>query len=136
MEIMTLDLEMTTDDQSYQDLLQACGEHFPKRSRTDLSSDGRARNGQERPKRNSNASDSTSASSGRQDDLWKMIAKLTLCHEDQINEFNLDRSFLIFAQCGRGSLMPQMLERSCLWSLGNKQERSPHPCARLCSTRW
>ena len=66
-----------------------------------------------------------------------MIAKLTLRHEDQINEFNLDRSFLIFAQCGRGSLMPQMLERSRLWNLG-KQAGEVTTSLRsilFCSTR-
>ena len=106
-------LKMTMHDQSYTDLLEAaCGEHFLQRSRTDMQSDGRNTYGREQSRRPSDSLDSRSISSGKSDELIQMVARLRLRQEDQLNVLNMDRSFFLFAECGRGSLMPLLLKKS------------------------
>lgn len=73
---------------------------------------GRTQNGRERSNRHSDSLDTRSTSSGKTDELIQMVARLCLRQEDQMNALNLDRSFLLFVQCGRGNLMPLMIETS------------------------
>ena len=111
---------MMVEHQSYADLLTACGEQFRKRSRTKSPSGERNPNGRAQHRNHSDSWDSGSTGSGRSTDLLNIMARLCLRHEDQLNIVNLDRSFLLFAQCGRGNLMPLLLEKSRLWNLSKQ----------------
>ena len=108
-----MDLQQTEDDQSFQDLLTACHEGF-KRLRHETSSIGPPKNGREQRKRNSTSSTSTSDS--RDGDLIQMLSRLVLRQEDTLNQLGLDRSLMIFLQCGKGSLMPSLLELGKQWN--------------------
>ena len=44
-----------------------------------------------------------------------MLAKLTLRQEDMINQMALDRSFLLFLQAGRDSILPDMILAAKEW---------------------
>ena len=44
-----------------------------------------------------------------------MLVKLTLRQEDMINQMALDRSFLLFLQAGRGSILPDMILAAKEW---------------------
>ena len=57
----------------------------------------------------SNKSSSSSDSTG---DLTLMLARLCLRQEDMLNAMSMDRSFIIFLQCGKGNIMPLMLQTS------------------------
>ncbi|CAK9108805.1 unnamed protein product [Durusdinium trenchii] len=48
-------------------------------------------------------------------DLIQMIARLSLRQEDLLNQMSLDRSFVVFLQCGKGSVMHQLLQSSKDW---------------------
>ena len=108
-----MDLQQTEDDQSFQDLLSACQEGF-KRPRHEISSTGQQKNGREQRKRNSTSSTSTSDS--RNGDLVQMLGRLVLRQEDTLNQLGLDRSLMVFLQCGKGSLMPSLLELGKKWN--------------------
>ena len=44
-----------------------------------------------------------------------MLAKLTLRQEDMLNQMALDRSFLLFLQAGKGSILPEMILADKEW---------------------
>ena len=50
------------------------------------------------------------------DDLLLMVARLTLRQEDTLNQLSLDTSMMVFLQCGRGSIMPSLLETGRIWN--------------------
>ena len=104
----------TGDDQSFTDLLEACTDGFLKRQKTALSSGGMTTHGREPRKRNS--SSSASASDGRDHDLLMMVARLSLRQEDLLNQMSLDCGLMMFLQCGRGSVMPTLLETGRQWN--------------------
>ena len=120
-----MDLHQTEDDQSFQDLLTACQEGF-KRPRRKTSSTGPHKNGREQRKRNSTSSTSTSDS--RDGDLIHMLGRLVLRQEDTLNQLGLDRSLMLFLQCGKGSLMPYLLEQG--------KKRTLHPCLPRLRLAW
>ena len=103
-----MDLHQMEDDQSFQDLLIACQEGF-KRPRHETSSTGLHKNGREQRKRNSTSFAITSDS--REGDLIQMLGRLIFRQEDTLNQLGLDRSLMLFLQCGQGSLMPHLLEQ-------------------------
>ena len=44
-----------------------------------------------------------------------MLPKLTLRQEDMLNQMALDRSFLLFLQARRGSILPEMILAAKEW---------------------
>ena len=88
---------MKEEDQSFSDLMEVCSGHF-KRQRPNeeepSSGQTRFRSGQRRSSR--------SSGSGSVDEstLLGMLA-MTLRQEDQLNQLNLDRTFLLFIQAGK-----------------------------------
>ena len=108
--------EMHADEQSFSDLLEACSQHIGnqgKRPRTVTS------NGQNRPNRGSMPRSSpswASTSSGGNDELLNMVARLSLRQEDALVQLGLDKSYIFFLQCGRGSIMPSMLAKARDWN--------------------
>ena len=48
-------------------------------------------------------------------ELLMMLPKLTLRQEDMLNQMALDRSFLLFLQAGRGSILPEMILAAKEW---------------------
>lgn len=85
--------------QSFTELMDLCGAHFGKRLDTTAPA----------------SRSSNSLGSSSQDDLLLMLARLTLRQEYQLNQLALDRSFVMFLQCGKGSVMPLMLQTSKEW---------------------
>ena len=59
---------------------------------------------------------SASTSSGGNEELLRMIARLILRQEDAISQLQLDKSFIFFIQCGRGSIMPNLLTQAKEWN--------------------
>ena len=57
-----------------------------------------------------------STSDGRDRDLIMMVARLSLPREDALNQMSLDSGLMLFLQCGRGSIMPTMLETGRQWN--------------------
>ena len=104
--------EMFADDQSFTDLLDACAQNVGKRPR--VATDGTQRPGKGPAARFSPSSASTL--SGGNDDLLRMLARLTLRQEDAISQLQLDKSFMFFIQCGRGSIMPTLLTQAKEWN--------------------
>ena len=102
---------MQPDDQSFTELMHLCGEHLGKRPRTDDSPQSKQNSDQRRSSRQS----SSSPSSSQDGDLIQMIARLSLRQEDLLNQMSLDRSFVVFLQCGKGSVMHQLLQSSKDW---------------------
>ena len=45
-----------------------------------------------------------------------MLGRLVLRQEDTLNQLGLDRSLMMFIQCGKGSLMPHLLEQAKNWN--------------------
>ena len=83
------------EDQSFADLMDACSGHFkrPRTEEEDWSSDRpRTRPGLRKHSR------SLGLGSAGDSSLLVMLAKLTLRQEDQLNQLNLDRTFLFFIQ--------------------------------------
>ena len=85
-----------------------------KRPRHETLSTGPQKNGREQRKRNSTSFTSTSDS--REGNLIQMLGRLVLRQEDTLNQLGLDRSLMIFLQCGKGSLMPSLLEQGKRWN--------------------
>ena len=101
------------DDMSFADLLPTCQAHL-KRPRTEVeSSQGKAA-GKGRSKYRSDSS-TTSSRHERDSELLMMLAKLTLRQEDMLNQMALDRSFLLFLQAGKGSILPEMILAAKEW---------------------
>lgn len=116
------------EDQSFSDLMEVCSSHF-KRQRPNeeepSSGQQRFRSGQRRS--------SHSSASGSVDDstLLGMLARLTLRQEDQLNQLNLDRTFLLFIQAGKSSILPQMLQISKTWHGQREQGKVDRPLRQL-----
>ena len=109
---------MSNDDMSFHDLVEALGTHV-KRPRT-ADSESSTQTGKGRSKHRSNFSDS-SRKSEQDASLVQMLAKLCLRQEDMINAMCLDRSFLLFLQAGKGSILPTMLTASKEWHTQKQQ---------------
>ena len=60
-----------------------------------------------------------------------MLAKLCLRQEDMINAMCLDRSFLLFLQAGKGSILPTMLTASKEWHTQKQQARVTCPLRQV-----
>ena len=105
--------EMFADDQSFTDLLDACAQNLGKRPRV-ATTDGTRRPGKGHAARSSPSSASTS--NGGNDELLRMIARLTLRQENAIAQLQLDKNFMFFIQCNRGSIMPSMLTKAREWN--------------------
>ena len=116
------------EDQSFSDLMEVCSSHF-KRQRPNeeepSSGQQRFRSGQRRS--------SHSSASGSVDDstLLGVLARLTLRQEDQLNQLNLDRTFLLFIQAGKSSILPQMLQISKTWHGQREQGKVDRPLRQL-----
>ena len=109
--------EMHADDQSFTDLLEACGSTWKsqgKRPHTSTSGD-QIKSGRGSMYRSSPSWASTS--NGGNDDLLNMIARLSLRQEDALTQLNLEKAFIFFLQCGRGSTMPSMLAKARDWNV-------------------
>ena len=63
-----------------------------------------------------------------------MIAGLSLRQEDLLNQMFLDRSFVVFFQCGKGSVMPQLLQTSKDWRNKRQTEGGNQPLRTLMFT--
>ena len=87
---------MHADDQSFADLMEICGEHFGKRPWIDIIGPFDRQHGRHRSNQSSSSSDSTG-------DLTMMLARFCLRQEDMLNAMSMDRSFIVFLQCGKGS---------------------------------
>ena len=101
------------DDMSFADLLDTCQAHL-KCPRTEVeSSQGKAVG----KGRSNHRSDSSTTSSRHEGDseLLMMLAKLTLRQEDMLNQMALDRSFLLFLQADKGSILPDMILAAKEW---------------------
>ena len=59
-----------------------------------------------------------------------MLARLTLRQEDVLTQFSLDKNFMFFMQCGRGSIMPSMLIKAKEWN-SRKQNGDASPPLRI-----
>ena len=57
-----------------------------------------------------------SPSSGGNDELLNMVARLSFRQEDALAQLGLDKSYMFFLQCGRGSIMPSMLAKARDWN--------------------
>lgn len=121
---------MQAREQSFTDLMQLCGEHLGKRQRIEDSPQSRKNSGPCR----SNRQSSSSASSTQDGDLLQMIAGLSLRQEDLLNQMFLDRSFVVFFQCGKGSVMPQLLQTSKDWRNKRQTEGGNQPLRTLMFT--
>ena len=83
---------MNADDQSFASLMELCGSHFAKRPRTDIEERSlEPRHTRKGPNKHSRSSDSDLDEGSN---LVTMLAKLTLRQEDQLNQLNLDRTFI------------------------------------------
>ena len=58
----------------------------------------------------------STSSGGRDDELLRMLARLSLRLEDVLAQLSLDKSFIFFMQCGLGSIMPSMLAMARDWN--------------------
>ena len=56
-----------------------------------------------------------------------MLACLYLRQEDLLNIMSMDRSFMVFLQCGKGSLMPLMLQASKAWHHNRQNDGVTQP---------
>ena len=104
---------MSMDDMSFADLLDTCQVHLKRPRIEPESSQGKAV-GKGRSKSRSNSSTTSSKHEG-DTELLMMLAKLTLRQEDMLNQMALDRSFLLFLQAGRGSILPEMILTAKEW---------------------
>ena len=96
---------MKEEDQSFADLMEVCSSHFKRQrpNEEESSSDHRrSRPGQKKPLHSSGSGSAEDSS------LLIMLAKLTLRQEDQLNQLNVDRIFLLFIQIGKSSILPQL----------------------------
>ena len=116
------------EDQSFADLMEVCSSYFkrPRPNEEEPSSEPR----RFRPGRRKS---SHLSGSGSVDDssLLTMLAKLTLRQEDQLNQLNLDRTFLLFIQAGKSSILPQMLQLSKTWHGQREQGTVDRPLRQL-----
>ena len=110
---MSLDDSMSMDDMSFADLLDTCQAHLKRPRIESESSQGKAA-GKGRSKSRSNSSTTSSKHEG-DTELLMMLAKLTLRQEDMLNQMALDRSFLLFLQAGRGSILLEMILAAKEW---------------------
>ena len=95
------------DDMSLPDLFEVLGSHVPKRLRTQDGFESIANNEKGRSKGRYSSSDSSSKADA--DSLVQLLTKLCLRQEDVRNQMNLDRSFMLFRQSGKSSILPMML---------------------------
>ena len=120
--------DMKEEDQSFSDLMEVCSSHFNRqRPNEEEPSSGqqRFRSGQRRS--------SHSSGSGSVDDsiLLGTLARLTLRQEDQLNQLNLDCTFLLFIQAGKSLIRPQMLQISKTWHGQREQGKVDRPLRQL-----
>ena len=101
---------MQPDDQSFADLMAICGERFGKTTENGLW-------GAVRPETWSTSLQQILRALGLygRRELTMMLARLRLRQEDQLNALAMDRSFIVFLQCGKGSVMPMLLQTSKDW---------------------
>ena len=100
------------------DLLDVLGSHV-KRPRTQTGSDSTQISGKGRSRGRYNSSDSSSTSD--YNPLIQLLAKLCLRQEDMLNQMNLDRSFMLFIQVGKGSILSNLFMASQEWHLQKQQ---------------
>ena len=112
---------MHADDQSFADLMELCGEHFGKRPRTDTTGPFDRPHGRHRSNKSSSSSDSTG----------DLLARLCLRQEDMLNAMLMDRSFIVFLQCGKGNIMPLMLQISKDWHHNRQHDGVTQPLRQL-----
>ena len=106
--------EMLVDDQHFTDLLDACAQNLGKRQRM-TTTDGTRKPGKGLLPRSSPSSGSTS-NGGKDEELLRMLVRLALRQEDALAQLSLDKSFMIFIQCGRGSIMRNMFTKAKEWN--------------------
>lgn len=68
---------------------------------------------------------------GRRQLLAVILAKLILRQEDQINQMNLDRTFLFFIQADKGSILPKFLQLSKDWHGQREKSQVTGPLRQL-----
>ena len=123
---------MKEEDQSFADLMEVNSSHFKRQrpNEEESSSDHRrSRQGQRKPLHSSGSGSAEDSS------LLTMLAKLTLRQEDKLNQLNLDRTFLLFIQAGKSSILPQMLQLSKTWHGQRDQGTVDRPLRQLSFNR-
>ena len=103
--------EIFADDQSFPDLLYACAQNLSKRPR--VATDGTHSSGKGYAARSSPSSASTS--NGGNEELLRMIARLTLRQEDAI------------AQLQRETIIPNMLTKAREWNQFEEKDEMTMP---------
>ena len=119
---------MKEEDQSFSDLMEVCSGHFKRqRPNEEEHSSGptRFRSGQRK------SSHSSGSGSVDESTLLGMLSRLTLRQEDQLNQLNLDRTFLLFIQAGKSSILPQLLQTSKTWHGQREQGKVDRPLRQL-----
>ena len=52
----------------------------------------------------------------RDEELLRMLARLSLRQEGTLAQLSLDKSYIFFVQCGRGNIIPSMLTKARKWN--------------------
>lgn len=58
----------------------------------------------------------STSSGGKDNELLRMLARLSLRQEDALAQLSLDKIFIFFIQFGRGNIMPNMFTKAKEWN--------------------
>ena len=105
---------MCADDQNFTDLLDAYAQNLGKRQRV-ATSDGTRRPDKDHTPRSSQSSASMSSGS-RDEELLRVLTRLSLRQKDALAQLSLDKNYIFFIQCSRGSIIPRILTKAHEWN--------------------